>query len=187
MAGRDPRRFAGNRVQFNNIFNETEMIEFMEHVLAFWKGQNLSTEKTFRSCSKNGASVTSPFLCGKSYPFVAYETDYNCSHRFWHHLVLWQHPQILFWCCFVTEINWRGDQEQNNGAIFIKIGPGVAEIVPVKVRVFLIVYYKTTKNNCAILQPHEDIVALQYGKISTKFGGHPSQTFWVMAVPVEPL
>ena len=35
MVGRDPRRFAGNRVQFNNIFNETKMIEFMEHVLNF--------------------------------------------------------------------------------------------------------------------------------------------------------
>ena len=33
MADRDPRRFAGNLVQFKNIFNETEMIEFMEHVL----------------------------------------------------------------------------------------------------------------------------------------------------------
>ena len=47
----------------------------------------------------------------------------------------------------------RGDQEEKFGAIFIKFGPGVAEIVPVKGRVFLTVYYKTTKNNCAILQP----------------------------------
>ena len=43
LASRGSRRFAGNRVLFsicnifniNNIFNETEVIEFMEHVLAF--------------------------------------------------------------------------------------------------------------------------------------------------------
>ena len=57
MADRDPRRFAGNRVQFKNIFNETEMIGFMEHVLNFWKmhfttGHEL--ECVPRSCSKNG-------------------------------------------------------------------------------------------------------------------------------------
>jgi hypothetical protein len=36
----------------------------------FWlfeKAKTFRTEKTFRSCSKNGASVTSPFLCGRGY------------------------------------------------------------------------------------------------------------------------
>ena len=39
MGLQDSRRFAGNRVLFinliQNVFNETEMIEFMEHVPAF--------------------------------------------------------------------------------------------------------------------------------------------------------
>ena len=44
----------------------------------FWlfeKAKTFRTEKTFRSCSKNGASVTSPFLCGTRVQISDYQLD----------------------------------------------------------------------------------------------------------------
>ena len=68
-----------------------------------------------------------------SHPFVPQEIGSPVTQGFFNLWVLREPHKILFLCCFMTEINERGGQGKNFGVIFIKIGPGVAEILPVKV------------------------------------------------------
>ena len=67
------------------------------------------------------------------YPFVPQEMGSYRTQGFFNLWVLREPHKILFLCCFMTEINERGGQGKNFGVIFIKIGPGVAKILPVKV------------------------------------------------------